>query len=156
MAVSGGGGEPPQGSAETPLAEIPGWPHLEEEGGSIHRNRTNLIPTTMAKWVSDQEDTGTMKEKQSFPLKFMRPRRGSWCRRLSQTSNGWEHGRALGPEIEEVNDSDSKAVPVVQRSEGGGAVRRREGEGPFKAAHHRGKDLDSGGKLARLQLPLLP
>lgn len=61
-----------------------------------------------------------------------------------------EHGRALGPEIEEVNDSDSKAVPVLQRSDGGGAVRRREGEeggeekkkgeGPLRkqATYHRG------------------
>lgn len=39
-----------------------------------------------------------------------------------------EHGRALGHEIEEVNDSDSKEVPVLQRSDGGGGS-EEEGRG---------------------------
>lgn len=74
--VCGGERGTTTGSVEAPLAEVSDWPHLPEEKGSIHRNGTNLIPTTIAEWVSDQEDTGTVEEKQSFPLKLERDQEG--------------------------------------------------------------------------------
>lgn len=51
----------------------------------LHRNRAaNLIPMAMGYGPpgSDQEDSGAAGEKQSSPLKFGRPRRGSGCLRF--------------------------------------------------------------------------
>lgn len=103
---------------------------------------------------SDQKDTGTIEEKQSFPLK-RETKRGKLVPEAlrKQTSNGWEKRRA---EFEEVNDSDSlkcnSSFVIGRRGEeeggGGGWEGEAEGRGggeggkrgPFRkwTVHHNG------------------
>lgn len=90
---------------------------------------------------SDQKDTGTVEEKQSFPLQFVTKKGKLVPEALrEQTSNGWEDRRVLGPKTEEVNDSDSLKCSSsyvtgrgVGRSEEPGDERKRqkEEEGDF-------------------------
>ena len=84
----------------------PGWPHLPEQGGSIHRNRTNLIPTTTAEWVSDQEAEELWRKSNHFLRNLLGDQEGEVGARDSHRLQ--MAGSTEGPEIEEVHDSDSE------------------------------------------------
>lgn len=108
---------------------------------------------TVAKWVSGQEDTGTVEEKQSFPLKFVRDPEGEVGAQYSrtQTSDGWESRRALRHKTQEVNDSDSEMQFFLCSC--GGGKGEREQEGGEKEGEQ--GDGSEGGLSGSMQLPVI-